>query len=488
MEAVRKTDQSRPPAGQIPAKKEYKHGFVSKIPSYRFSKGLSGEVIEGISSHKKEPSWVLDLRMKAYKNWLSMKEPAWADLSYPPINYQDISYYSEPSKKKRLSSLEEADPELLKTFEKLGVPLSEQKRLAGVAVDAVFDSVSVMTTHKEALKKHGVIFCSFSEAVQEHPELVKKYLCSVVPYKDNYFACLNTAVFTDGSFCYIPKGVRCPMDLSTYFRINEAETGQFERTLVIADEGSFVNYLEGCTAPARDDNQLHAAVVELVALDRAEIKYSTVQNWYPGDSHGRGGIYNFVTKRGHCLGRGSKISWVQVEAGSAITWKYPSCALIGDDSEGRFYSVALTHGKMQADTGTKMIHIGKNTKSSILSKGISSSQSVNAYRGLVKMGLSADRARNYSQCDSLLVGDESRAKTIPVIESQNPSAVVEHEASTSRLSEEQFAYLESRGLEKEQAISLIVNGFCSEVFKQLPLEFSVEAVKLIEMKLENSIG
>ncbi len=473
---------------RISKKRKYKYGFVSQIPSRRFSKGLSEGVIEEISRHKGEPSWTLDLRIKAYRFWLSMKEPSWADLSYPPIDYQGISYYSEPKRKKKLASLEEADPELLKTFEKLGVPLSEQKRLAGVAVDAVFDSVSVITTHKEALEKHGVIFCSFSEAVQNHPDLVKKYLCSVVPYKDNYFACLNTAVFTDGSFCYIPKGVKCPLDLSTYFRINEAETGQFERTLVIADEGSFVNYLEGCTAPARDESQLHAAVVELAALDRAEIKYSTVQNWYPGDSRGRGGIYNFVTKRGHCLGKGSKISWVQVEAGSAITWKYPSCSLIGDDSEGRFYSVALTHGKMQADTGTKMLHLGKNTKSSILSKGISSNQSVNAYRGQVKMGPRAEKARNYSQCDSLLVGSRSRAKTIPVIEAQNPSAVVEHEASTSRLSEEQFAYLESRGLDREQAISLIVNGFCSEVFKQLPLEFSVEAVKLIEMKLEGSIG
>ena len=380
------------------------------------------------------------------------------------------------------------DPKLLETFEKLGIPLSEQKRLSGVAVDAVFDSVSVATTHQDTLEKHGVIFCSMSEALQNHSDLVKKYLCSVVPYKDNFFACLNTAVFTDGSFCFIPKGVRCPLDLSTYFRINQGETGQFERTLLIAEEGSFVNYLEGCTAPIRDNNQLHAAVVELVALEKAEIKYSTVQNWYSGNEKGQGGIYNFVTKRGHCRGDHSKISWVQVEAGSAITWKYPSCVLKGNHSEGRFYSVALTHDKMQADTGTKMIHLGKNTKSLILSKGISSNQSVNTYRGQVRMNPSAQGARNYSQCDSMLVGDEAKAKTLPLIEVQNPSAVVEHEASTSRLSEEQMFYLQSRGLDTESAISLIVNGFCKEVFKQLPLEFSVEAVKLIEMKLENSIG
>ncbi|MCY4513071.1 MAG: Fe-S cluster assembly protein SufB [Bdellovibrionales bacterium] len=466
----------------------YKYGFVSPIKSKRIPKGLNEEVIQKISSKKKEPAWVLDLRLKAYHHWLNLTEPEWAKLKYPPINYQDISYFSAPVKKKKLENLNEADPELLKTFEKLGIPLSEQKRLAGVAVDAVFDSVSVATTHQEELKKHGVIFCSMSEALQNHPELVKKYLCTVVPYRDNYFACLNTAVFTDGSFCYIPKGVRCPLDLSTYFRINEAGTGQFERTLIVAEEGSFVNYLEGCTAPMRDDNQLHAAVVELVALDRAEIKYSTVQNWYPGDTAGQGGIYNFVTKRGHCRGKHSKISWVQVEAGSAITWKYPSCVLMGDHSEGRFYSVALTHNKMQADTGTKMIHLGKNTKSTILSKGISSNQSENTYRGQVKMGASAEGARNFSQCDSLLMGDETNAKTIPVIEVQTPTAIVEHEASTSRLSEEQFFYLQSRGVSMEEAISLIVNGFCKEVFKQLPLEFSVEAVKLIEMKLENSIG
>ena len=469
-------------------KQNYKYGFVSPVKSQRIPKGLNEEVIRDISSRKKEPDWVLDLRLKAYRHWLTLNEPKWARLKYPPINYQDISYFSAPVKKKKLDDLNEADPELLKTFEKLGIPLSEQKRLAGVAVDAVFDSVSVGTTHQEELKKHGVIFCSMSEALQDHPDLVKKYLCSVVPYRDNYFACLNTAVFTDGSFCYIPKGVRCPLDLSTYFRINEAGTGQFERTLIVAEEGSFVNYLEGCTAPMRDDSQLHAAVVELVALDRAEIKYSTVQNWYPGNQSGQGGIYNFVTKRGHCRGKHSKISWVQVEAGSAITWKYPSCVLMGDHSEGRFYSVALTHNKMQADTGTKMIHLGRHTKSTILSKGISSNQSENTYRGQVKMSPSAEKARNFSQCDSLLVGDETNAKTLPVIEVQNPTAIVEHEASTSRLSEEQFFYLQSRGIPMEEAISLIVNGFCKEVFKQLPLEFSVEAVKLIEMKLENSIG
>ena len=375
-----------------------------------------------------------------------------------------------------------------KLLKNWGIPLSEQKRLSGVAVDAVFDSVSIATTHQDTLKEHGVIFCSISEAIQNHPDLVKKYLCSVVPYKDNFFACLNTAVFTDGSFCFIPKGIRCPLDLSTYFRINEGETGQFERTLLIAEESSFVNYLEGCTAPIRDNNQLHAAVVELIALEKAEIKYSTVQNWYSGNEKGQGGIYNFVTKRGHCRGNHSKISWVQVEAGSAITWKYPSCVLKGERSEGRFYSVALTHNKMQADTGTKMIHLGKNTKSLILSKGISSNQSVNAYRGQVKMNPSAQEARNYSQCDSMLVGNEAQAKTLPVIEVQNPTAVVEHEASTSRLSEDQLFYLKSRGLDTESAVSLIVNGFCKEVFKQLPLEFSVEAVKLVEMKLENSIG
>ena len=469
-------------------KKEYKYGFVSPIPSEDFDKGLNETIIEQISAKKQEPTWVLDLRLKAYKHWLSLKEPRWAKLQYPAIDYQNLRYYSAPVKKKKLSSLDEVDPKLLETFEKLGIPLSEQKRLSGVAVDAVFDSVSIATTHQDTLKKHGVIFCSMSEAIKEHPDLVKKYLGSVVPYKDNFFACLNTAVFTDGSFCFIPKGVRCPLDLSTYFRINQGETGQFERTLVVAEESSFVNYLEGCTAPVRDNNQLHAAVVELVALEKAEIKYSTVQNWYSGNEKGQGGIYNFVTKRGLCKGNHSKISWVQVEAGSAITWKYPSCVLKGDHSEGKFYSVALTHDKMQADTGTKMIHIGKQTKSLILSKGISCNESVNAYRGKVHVHPKAVKARNYSQCDSMLVGNKAKAKTLPLIESYHPSAVVEHEASTSRLSEEQLFYLQSRGVSMEEAVSLIVNGFCKQVFKQLPLEFSVEAVKLIELKLENSIG
>ena len=468
--------------------KEYKYGFVSPVSSQSLPKGLNSSTIKEISARKKEPQWVLDLRMEAYHHWLTLKEPQWAQVKYPPIQYQDISYYSSPIKNKKLNSLDEVDPELLKTFEKLGISLSEQKRLSGVAMDVVFDSVSIGTTHQDVLKKHGVIFCSMSEAIQKHSELVKKYLCSVVPYKDNYFTCLNTAVFTDGSFCFIPKGVKCPLDLSTYFRINEAGTGQFERTLIVAEEGSFVNYLEGCTAPMRDENQLHAAVVELVALEKAEIKYSTVQNWYPGNSQGEGGVYNFVTKRGHCRGDHSKISWVQVEAGSAITWKYPSCVLMGDHSEGRFYSVALTQNQMQADTGTKMIHLGKNTKSTIISKGISSHESMNTYRGQVKMNPSAYNARNYSQCDSLLIGDKTNVNTIPIIEVKNPTAVVEHEASTSRLNEEQFFYLQSRGLSQEDAISLVVNGFCKEVFKQLPLEFSVEAVKLIEMKLENSIG
>ena len=472
----------------IKDKKEYKYGFTTSIESESFSKGLDESIVEKISAKKREPSWVLDLRIKAYRHWQTLKEPNWAKLNYPSIDYQNISYYSAPVQKPKKKSLDEVDPELLETFERLGIPLSEQKRLSGVAVDAVFDSVSVATTHQDILEKEGVIFCSISEAIQNHPELVKKYLGSVVPYRDNFFACLNTAVFTDGSFCFIPKKVRCPLDLSTYFRINQGETGQFERTLVIAEESSFVNYLEGCTAPVRDNNQLHAAVVELIALEKAEIKYSTVQNWYPGNAEGQGGIYNFVTKRGHCRGNHSKISWVQVEAGSAITWKYPSCVLKGDHSEGRFYSVALTHDKMQADTGTKMIHIGKNTKSLILSKGISSNESMNAYRGQVQMNKKAHQARNYSQCDSMLVGNKARAKTLPVIEVNNSTVVVEHEASTSRLSEEQLFYLQSRGVSMEEAVSLIVNGFCKEVFKQLPFEFSVEAVKLIEMKLENSIG
>ena len=480
------TGPDAPPA--VAASPSYKYGFVTPVPSDSLPKGLNEEVVRAISRRKNEPSWVLDLRLKAYRRFLTLEPPDWADLRYPPINYQEISYYSAPKKKPALNSLDEADPELLKTFERLGVPLSERKRLAGVAVDAVFDSVSVGTTHQDILQKAGVIFCSMSEALQKHSDIVRKYLGSVVPYADNYFACLNTAVFTDGSFCFIPKGVRCPLDLSTYFRINEAGTGQFERTLIVAEEGSFVNYLEGCTAPMRDDNQLHAAVVELIALKNAEIKYSTVQNWYPGNEKGEGGIYNFVTKRGHCRGERSKISWVQVEAGSAITWKYPSCVLQGDFSEGRFYSAALTHNKMQADTGTKMIHLGRNTKSVILSKGISSNESLNGYRGLVKIAPKAARSRNYTQCDSLLIGDKTRIRTVPVIEAGNSSSVVEHEASTSRLSEEQFFYLQSRGIEKEEAISLIVGGFCHEIFKELPLEFATEAVKLIEMKLENSIG
>ncbi len=469
--------------------REYKHGFVTEIDTETIAKGLNEDVIRAISRRKNEPDWMLDYRLKAYRHWLTMTEPHWAKADYEPIDYQDIYYYAAPkSVKEKPKSLDELDPELLRTFERLGIPLTEQKRISGVAIDAVFDSVSLGTTHKEILERHGVVFCSISEAIQKYPELVRKYLGTVVPHTDNFFAALNAAVFSDGSFCYIPKGVRCPLDLSTYFRINAQETGQFERTLLIADEGSYVNYLEGCTAPQRDENQLHAAVVELIALENAEIRYSTVQNWYTGDREGRGGIYNFVTKRGKCQGRNSKISWTQVEAGSAITWKYPSCILQGENSVGAFYSVALTHDRMQADTGTKMIHIGKNTKSTIISKGISTGHSVNSYRGLVKILPGAEGARNFSQCDSMLVGNRSGANTFPVIEVKNPSAVVEHEASTSRISEEQLFYLQSRGLSQEECVSLLVNGFCKEVFKQLPLEFSVEAVKLIEMKLENSIG
>ena len=470
-------------------KTEYKHGFVTTVEADAIRKGLSEDVIRQISALKSEPDWLLEYRLKAYRHWLTMTEPHWARADYQPIDYQSICYYSAPkSVKEKPKSLDQLDPELLKTFERLGIPLSEQKRISGVAIDVVFDSVSLGTTHKEALAKVGVVFCSISEAVKTHPELVRKYLGTVVPHTDNFFAALNAAVFTDGSFCYIPKGVTCPLDLSTYFRINAQETGQFERTLLIADEGSFVNYLEGCTAPQRDENQLHAAVVELIALNEAEIRYSTVQNWYTGDREGRGGIFNFVTKRGKCVGRNSKISWTQVEAGSAITWKYPSCILQGEGSVGAFYSVALTHDKMQADTGTKMIHIGKNTKSTIISKGISTGSSINSYRGLVKILPSATGARNYSQCDSMLVGSESGANTFPYIEVKNDSAVVEHEASTSRISADQLFYLQSRGLSQEECIALLVNGFCKDVFKQLPLEFSVEAVKLIEMKLENSIG
>ena len=470
---------------------EYKYGFTTEIESDAVQKGLNEEIIRLISAKKNEPGWMLEYRLKAYKHWLTLEEPTWAQVSYPKINFQDIVYYSAPKQKaeaEQPKSLDELDPELLKTFEKLGIPLSEQKRISGIAVDVVFDSVSIGTTHTEELEKVGVIFCSISEALHKHPELVKKHFGTVVPYTDNYYAALNAAVFTDGSFCYIPKGVRCPIDLSTYFRINAKETGQFERTLLVCEEGGYVNYLEGCTAPQRDENQLHAAVVELVAFDDAEIKYSTVQNWYTGDKEGRGGIYNFVTKRGKAIGKRSKISWTQVESGSAITWKYPSCILQGDNSEGAFYSVALTHDKMQADTGTKMIHIGKNTKSTIISKGISTGNSSNVYRGQVKILPSAENARNYSQCDSMLVGDQCSASTYPYIEVKNKTATLEHEATTSRISEDQIFYLQSRGLDMEKSISMLVNGFCKEVFKELPLEFSVEAVKLIEMKLENSVG
>lgn len=467
----------------------YKYGFETDIEQDLIPKGLSEDIIRLISEKKNEPDWMLEYRLKAYRHWLTMTEPEWAHLKYPKIDFQDIRYFAAPKKKTDSpKSLEELDPELIKTFERLGIPLQEQKRISGVAVDVVFDSVSIATTHQEELEKVGVVFCSISEAVHKHPDLVRKYLGSVVPYGDNYYAALNAAVFTDGSFVYIPKGVRCPIDLSTYFRINAKETGQFERTLIVADEGSFVNYLEGCTAPQRDENQLHAAVVELVALDRAEIKYSTVQNWYTGDKQGRGGVYNFVTKRGLCAGYKSKISWTQVESGSAITWKYPSCILKGNESEGAFYSVALTHDYMQADTGTKMIHIGKNTKSTIISKGISTDHSSNAYRGLVKILPSAENARNYSQCDSMLVGDRSSAHTYPYLEVKNKTAQIEHEATTSRISEDQIFYLQSRGLDMEKTVSMLVNGFCKDVFKELPLEFSVEAVKLIEMKLENSVG
>ncbi|MEZ4871760.1 MAG: Fe-S cluster assembly protein SufB [Bdellovibrionales bacterium] len=475
----------------VKKQREYKHGFITKIEVDAIAKGLNEDVIRIISEKKNEPEWMLESRLKAFEYWKTLEEPRWAHLDYPKIDYQNISYYSAPktnAAKEGPKTLDDLDPELVKTFEKLGIPLQEQKRISGVAVDMVFDSVSIGTTHKEMLDEVGVVFCSISEAIKEHPELVKKYFGSVVPYKDNFYAALNAAVFTDGSFCYIPKGVKCPMDLSTYFRINAAETGQFERTLVVADEGSFVNYLEGCTAPMRDEKQLHAAVVELIALDNAEINYSTVQNWYPGDREGKGGVYNFVTKRGRCQGKNSKISWTQVEAGSAITWKYPSCILQGENSQGAFYSVAMTHDKMQADTGTKMIHIGKNTKSTIISKGISADKSIQAYRGLVKVMPSATNARNYTQCDSMLVGHECAANTFPYIEVKNNTAKVEHEASTSRISEDQLFYLQSRGLDMEEAISLLVNGFCKDVFKMLPLEFSVEAVKLIEMKLENSIG
>ena len=457
------------------AQQEYKHGFITDIEADSAPKGLSEDIVRFISQKKAEPEWLLRWRLEAYRVWLKMTEPTWANIKYDPINYQDIIYYSSPKKKPNLNSLDEVDPELRATFEKLGISLEEQKLLSGVAVDAVFDSVSVATTFKEKLAELGIIFCSFSEAVQNHPELVQKYLGSVVPYSDNFFAALNSAVFSDGSFAYIPKGVKCPMELSTYFRINAKNTGQFERTLIIADDKSSVSYLEGCTAPMRDEHQLHAAVVELVALDNATIKYSTIQNWYPGDKDGKGGIYNFVTKRGKCLGVNSKITWTQVETGSAITWKYPGCILIGDNSIGEFYSVATTNNWQQADTGTKMIHIGKNTKSTIISKGISAGHGQNTYRGLVKITKSANNARNYSQCDSLLIGDTCGAHTFPYLDVQNTSATVEHEASTSKINEDQIFYCLQRGISPEDAINLIVSGFCKEVFRELPMEFAVEA-------------
>jgi len=467
---------------------DYKWGFVTNIEADAAPKGLSEDIIRFISAKKNEPEFMLEYRLKAYKYWLKMEEPSWAHVKYPKIDFQDIIYYSAPKKKKELSSLDEVDPELRKTFEKLGISLEEQKRLTGVAVDAVIDSVSVKTTFKEKLGELGIIFCSFSEAVQEHPELIKKYMGSVVPYTDNYYAALNAAVFTDGSFCYIPKGVRCPMELSTYFRINASGTGQFERTLIIADEGSYVSYLEGCTAPQRDENQLHAAVVEIITHDNAEVKYSTVQNWYPGDKNGKGGIYNFVTKRGICQGYKSKISWTQVETGSAITWKYPSVILKGNDSVGEFYSVAVTNNHQQADTGTKMIHLGKNTKSTIISKGISAGFSNNSYRGLVKVGKKASNARNFSQCDSLLMTDTCGAHTFPYIEIQNPTATVEHEATTSKIGEDQIFYCKQRGIDTEKAIGLIVNGYCKDVLNKLPMEFAVEAQKLLAVSLEGSVG
>jgi Fe-S cluster assembly protein SufB len=469
--------------------REYKAGFVTDIDSDSVPPGLSEDVIRLISTKKGEPEWLLEWRLKAYRQWLTMTEPTWQNVHYPPIDYQGIVYYSAPrSNANAPKSLDEVDPKLLETYEKLGIPLRERAKLAGVAVDAVFDSVSVATTFKEKLAEAGVIFSSFSDAAREHPELVKKYLGSVVPYSDNFFATLNSAVFTDGSFVYVPKGVRCPMELSTYFRINAEKTGQFERTLIIADEGAYVSYLEGCTAPMRDENQLHAAVVELIALDNAEIKYSTVQNWYPGDEQGRGGIFNFVTKRGKCLGRNSKISWTQVETGSAITWKYPSCILQGDNSVGEFYSVAVTNNFQQADTGTKMIHIGKNTKSTIVSKGISAGHGQNSYRGLVKILGKADNARNYSQCDSLLIGDKCGAHTFPVIEVLNSTAQMEHEASTSKIGEDQIFYFQQRGISPEEAVNMIVSGFCKVVFKELPMEFAVEAQKLLGVTLEGAVG
>ena len=469
-------------------KTEYKYGFTSDLEMDALPKGLSEDVVRHISKKKNEPEFLLEYRLKAFQHWKTLEEPTWHNVHYNPIDYQDIIYYAAPKPKKELKSLDEVDPDLLRTFEKLGIPLEEQKVLAGVAVDAVIDSVSVKTTYKEKLAELGIIFCSFSEAVQEHPELIKKYLGTVVPYTDNYFAALNAAVFSDGSFVYIPEGVRCPMELSTYFRINMANTGQFERTLVVAEPGSYVSYLEGCTAPMRDENQLHAAVVELVSKENATIKYSTVQNWYPGNDKGEGGIFNFVTKRGLCAGRNAKITWTQVETGSAITWKYPSCILKGDYSVGEFYSVAVTNNLQQADTGTKMIHIGKNTKSTIISKGISAGKSQNSYRGLVKIGPKANHAHNFSQCDSLLMGDRCGAHTFPYLEVDNPSAQVEHEATTSKIGEDQLFYLKQRGFSEEDAINTIVSGFCKDVFQELPMEFAAEAKKLLGISLEGSVG
>ncbi len=470
------------------ANREYKYGFVTEIEADEVPRGLNEDIIRQISSKKREPDWLLEWRLKAFRLWQTMEEPRWPNVTYPPIDYQDIIYYSAPKQKKGPMSLAEVAPEILRTYEKLGIPLAEQEKLAGVAVDAVFDSVSVATTFKERLKDLGIVFCSFSEAVREHPDLIRKYLGSVVPSSDNFFASLNSAVFSDGSFVFVPKGVRCPMELSTYFRINAAETGQFERTLIVAEEGAYVSYLEGCTAPIRDENQLHAAVVELVALDNAQIKYSTVQNWYPGDKEGKGGIYNFVTKRGKALGANSKISWTQVETGSAITWKYPSVLLIGENSVGEFYSVAVTNHHQQADTGTKMIHIGKNTRSTIVSKGISAGNGQNSYRGLVEVKRNATNARNFSQCDSLLLGDRCGAHTFPYLEVKNTTARVEHEASTSKIGEDQIFYCKQRGLSTEDAVNMIVNGFCKEVFRELPMEFAVEAQKLLGVSLEGSVG
>ena len=467
--------------------KKYEYGFTTDIEQETIPPGLDEDVIKLISNKKNEPKWLLDWRLNAFSKWKKMKEPKWAKVSYPQIDFQDISYYAVP-KEKKLNSLDEVDPKLLETYEKLGIPLHERAQLAGVAVDAVFDSVSVVTTFKDKLAEAGVIFCSFSEAVQDHPQLIKKYLGKVVPYRDNFFAALNAAVFSDGTFVYIPKGVRCPMELSTYFRINEAKTGQFERTLIIAEEDSYVSYLEGCTAPMRDENQLHAAVVELITLNNAEIKYSTVQNWYPGDEQGKGGIYNFVTKRGDCRGNNSKISWTQIETGSAITWKYPSCILRGENSKGEFHSIALTNNLQQADTGTKMIHLGKNTKSKIISKGISAKQSQNTYRGLVSMAKGASDSRNYTQCDSLLIGNKSGAHTFPSINVKNSTSVLEHEATTSKISDEQLFYCQQRGIDEEDAIGLIVSGFCKEVLRELPMEFAVEARALLQVNLEGAVG